>query len=83
MIKRIWWYLKAQYSHHPNHQNDYITIRVSWLNQGTADAGQFRVILEDLTEGVIIYDGIRQSLGAGMIDSLTIPHQFSNTETIV
>ena len=60
-------------------QNDYITIRVSWLNQGTADAGQFRVILEDLTEGVTIYDGIRQSLGAGMIDSLTIPHQFSNT----
>jgi len=52
---------------------------VSWLNQGTADAGEFRVILEDLTEGVTIYDGVRQSLGAGMIDSLTIAHQFSNT----
>ena len=50
----------AQYSHHLNLLvNDLITIRISWLNQGTADAGQFRVTLEDLTEGTTLYDGMR------------------------
>ena len=59
--------------------NDYITIRVSWFNQGTADASQFRVTLEDLTEGTTLYDGMRSSLNSGIIDSLTIPHTFTST----
>ena len=32
-------------------QNDIISIRASWMNQGTADAGAFDWKLEDLTEG--------------------------------
>jgi len=59
--------------------NDLITIRVSWLNQGTADAGQFRVTLEDLTEGTTLYDGMRSSLSSGSLDSLTLYHTFSST----
>ena len=31
-------------------QNDIISIRASWMNQGTADAGAFDWKLEDLTE---------------------------------
>ncbi len=59
--------------------NDLITIRISWLNQGTSDAGEFRVILEDLTEGTTLYDGTRQTLEAGLIDSLTLYHTFTTT----
>lgn len=59
--------------------NDLITIRISWLNQGTADAGQFRVTLEDLTEGTTLYDGNRASLNSGVMDSLTIYHTFTTT----
>ena len=59
--------------------NDYITIRTSWFNQGTADASQFRVTLEDLTEGTTLYDGQRSSLNSGIMDSLTIPHIFTST----
>ncbi|MFL2962417.1 MAG: S8 family serine peptidase [Candidatus Poseidoniaceae archaeon] len=59
--------------------NDLITIRISWLNQGTLDAGKFRVTLEDLTTGDMIYDGNRSSLNAGVIDSLTLFHSFTTT----
>ena len=59
--------------------NDLITLRISWLNQGTLDAGKFRVTLEDLTTGEMIYDGNRSSLNAGVIDSLTLFHSFTTT----
>ena len=59
--------------------NDLITIRISWLNQGTADAGQYRVTLEDLTEGTTLYDGTRFSLISGSLDSLTLYHTFTST----
>ena len=59
--------------------NDLITIRISWLNQGTSSAGTFRVTLEDLTAGVTIYDGNRSSLNAGVMDSLTLFHSFTTT----
>ena len=60
-------------------QNDLITLRLSWLNQGTSDAGEFKVKLEDLTDGTIIFEGTRQSLDAGVVDSLTIYHSFTTT----
>ena len=60
-------------------QNDLITLRLSWLNQGTSDAGQFKVKLEDLTEGTIVFEGTRQSLDAGLVDSITIYHSFTST----
>ena len=59
--------------------NDLITIRISWLNQGTANTGQYRVTLEDLTEGTTLYDGVRPSLDSGVMDSLTIYHTFTTT----
>ena len=59
--------------------NDLITLRISWLNQGTENAAQYRVTLEDLTEGTTLYDGIRSSLNAGLVDSLTIFHSFNST----
>ena len=35
--------------------------------------------LEDLTDGTIIFEGTRQSLDAGVVDSLTIYHSFTTT----
>ena len=59
--------------------NDLITLRISWLNQGTQNTGQYRVTLEDLTEGTTLYDGTRPILNAGLMDSLTIFHSFTST----
>ncbi len=59
--------------------NDLITLRLSWLNQGTTDSGQFRVTLEDTTEGDLIYDGLRSSVGPGQLDSFSIYHTFTST----
>ncbi|HIF45565.1 MAG TPA: hypothetical protein EYQ73_02070 [Candidatus Poseidoniales archaeon] len=59
--------------------NDLITLRISWANQGTVDTGLFRVVLEDLTAGTTLYDGNRNGLLAGTIDSLTMYHSFSTT----
>ena len=59
--------------------NDLITLRLSWLNQGTTDSGQFRVTLEDTTEGELIYDGLRSSVGPGQLDSFSIYHTFTST----
>tara|TARA_B110000444_G_scaffold157504_2_gene147267 strand:- start:3333 stop:8111 length:4779 start_codon:yes stop_codon:yes gene_type:complete len=59
--------------------NDLITLRISWLNQGTENASQYRVTLEDLTEGTTLFDGTRSSLGSGLVDSLTIFHSFNST----
>ena len=57
--------------------NDYITIRLSWYNQGTLAAGSFRVILEDLTTGTELYNNSRSGLDAGSLDSVTIYHTFT------
>ena len=57
--------------------NDYITIRLSWYNQGTLAAGSFRVILEDLTAGTELYNNSRSGLDAGALDSVTIYHTFT------
>lgn len=59
--------------------DDLITIRIAWLNQGTSNASQFRVILEDLTDGSILYDGVRPNLPGGETDSLTVYHTFTTT----
>jgi len=59
--------------------NDLITLRLSWLNQGTTDSGQFRVLLEDLTEGTTLYDGLRSSIAPGQLDSFSLYHTFTST----
>ena len=59
--------------------NDLITLRISWFNQGTLPAGSFRVTLEDLTTGETLYDSTRTGLDDGIIDSVTMYHQFNST----
>ena len=59
--------------------NDLITLRISWINQGTVASGNYRVTFEDLTSGETLYDGTRSSLSPGLMDSLTIYHSFTTT----
>ncbi|MEC7150905.1 MAG: S8 family serine peptidase [Candidatus Thermoplasmatota archaeon] len=62
-------------------KDDVISISMSWLNQGTAQAPAHRVVLTDLTEGAVLYDDLRSPLGSGSIDSHIILHTFSTTGT--
>lgn len=62
-------------------KDDVISISMSWLNQGTAQAPSQRVVLTDLTEGAVLYDGVRNPLASGSIDSHIILHTFSTTGT--
>ena len=62
-------------------KDDIISISMSWLNQGTAQAPSHRVVLTDVTEGAVLYDGVRNPLASGSIDSHIILHTFSTTGT--
>jgi len=62
-------------------KDDIISISISWLNQGTAQAPSQRVVLTDVTEGAVLYDGVRNPLASGSIDSHIILHTFSTTGT--
>ncbi len=62
-------------------KDDIISISMSWLNQGTAQAPSHRVVLTDLTEGAVLYDDVRSPLASGSIDSHIILHTFATTGT--
>ena len=41
---------------------DLVAISLAWHNQGTLASGAYRIQLEDITEGTILYDSNRSSL---------------------
>jgi hypothetical protein len=60
-------------------QNDIFSLRVSWMNQGTASANGFHWILEDVTEGSIIMEGDSQGVSSSQIESEITTRSFSST----
>ena len=44
---------------------DLVSVSLAWHNQGTLATGSYRIQLEDVTEGTILYDSNRSSLGGG------------------
>ena len=60
-------------------QNDVVSVRVSWMNQGTADAGSFDWKLEDLTMGTILFQGQSNGVASSGIESKITTHSFSTT----
>lgn len=62
-------------------KDDVVSISMSWLNQGTAQAPSQRVVLTDLTTASVLYDGVRSPLPSGSIDSHIILHTFATTGT--
>ena len=62
-------------------QNDVVSVRVSWMNQGTADAGSFDWKLEDITEGTILMQGQSNGVLSSGIESKITTRSFSTTGT--
>ncbi len=62
-------------------KNDVVSITIAWMNQGTADAPAQTVRLTDTTVGQVLYEGVRDALAAGRIDSHILIHQFATTGT--
>ena len=60
-------------------QNDIFSLRVSWMNQGTASAAGFHWILEDITEGLILMEGDSQGVSSSQIQSEITTRSFSTT----
>ena len=62
-------------------QNDVVSVRVSWMNQGTADAGSFDWKLEDVTEGTVLMQGQSNGVPSSGIESKITTRSFSTTGT--
>ena len=62
-------------------QNDVVSVRVSWMNQGTADAGSFDWKLEDVTEGTTLMQGQSNGVPSSGIESKITTRSFSTTGT--
>ena len=60
-------------------KNDVITLQLGWINQGTLASDSFHVTLEDLTTNQTLFDADRPGLGAGIVDSFLLQHQFTTT----
>ncbi|MGA0380557.1 MAG: S8 family serine peptidase, partial [Candidatus Poseidoniaceae archaeon] len=58
---------------------DLVSVSLAWHNQGTLASGSYRVQLEDVTAGSILYDSNRSSLEGGELDSVSFFTQFSTT----
>ena len=58
---------------------DLVSVSLAWHNQGTLATGSYRIQLEDVTEGTILYDSNRSSLGGGELDSVSFFAQFTST----
>ena len=60
-------------------QNDIVSLRVAWMNQGTLDTNGFHWILEDITEGTILLEGDSQGVASSEVESVFSTRTFSNT----
>ncbi len=60
-------------------QNDIVSLRVAWMNQGTLDTNGFHWILEDITEGTILLEGDSQGVASSEVESVISTRTFSNT----
>ncbi|RJU84379.1 MAG: hypothetical protein DWB99_00475 [Candidatus Poseidoniales archaeon] len=60
-------------------QNDVVSVRVAWMNQGTLDTTGFHWILEDLTEGTILMQGDSQGVASSEVESVITTRSFSTT----
>ena len=58
---------------------DLVSVSLAWHNQGTLASGSYRIQLEDVTEGSVLYDSNRSSLDGGELDSVSFFAQFSTT----
>tara|TARA_B100001146_G_scaffold221624_1_gene232417 strand:- start:81 stop:3692 length:3612 start_codon:yes stop_codon:yes gene_type:complete len=60
-------------------ENDYVLLRMAWVNQAPAITTSYEVLVEDITDNVILWSGTRSPLAGGASDSFTFQKQFTTT----
>ena len=60
-------------------ENDYVLLRMAWINQAPAITGSYEVLVEDITDNEILWSGTRDPLAGGASDSFSFQKQFTTT----
>ena len=60
-------------------ENDYVLLRMAWVNQAPATTDPYEVMVEDITDGEVIWSGTRDPLQGGASDSFSFQKQFTTT----
>ncbi|MDE0574214.1 MAG: S8 family serine peptidase [Candidatus Poseidoniales archaeon] len=60
-------------------ENDYVLLRMAWVNQAPAITTSYEVLVEDITDNVVLWSGTRSPLAGGASDSFTFQNQFTTT----
>lgn len=60
-------------------ENDYVLLRMAWVNQAPATTAPYEVVVEDITDGEVIWSGTRDPLQGGASDSFSFQKQFTTT----
>ena len=60
-------------------ENDYVLLRMAWVNQAPAPTGDYEVLVEDVSAGVDLWSGTRSGLDGGLSDSFSFQHRFVTT----
>ena len=60
-------------------ENDYVLLRMAWINQAPATTGSYEVLVEDITENEVLWSGTRSPLAGGASDSFSFQKQFTTT----
>ena len=60
-------------------ENDFVLLRMAWINQAPATTGSYEVLVEDITDNVVLWSGTRSPLAGGASDSFSFQKQFTTT----
>jgi len=60
-------------------ENDYVLLRMAWVNQAPAITTSYEVLVEDITDNVVLWSGTRAPLAGGASDSFSFQKQFTTT----
>ncbi|MEE2812518.1 MAG: S8 family serine peptidase [Candidatus Thermoplasmatota archaeon] len=60
-------------------ENDYVLLRMAWVNQAPAMTGAYDVLVEDITDNVVLWTGTRDGLAGGASDTFSFQKRFTTT----
>ncbi len=60
-------------------ENDYVLLRMAWVNQAPAITNSYEVLVEDITDNEILWTGTRDPLAGGASDSFSFQKKFTTT----
>jgi len=60
-------------------ENDFVLLRMAWINQAPATTGAYEVTVEDITDNEVLWSGTRDPLSGGASDSFSFQKRFTST----